>query len=138
MYLPIKVNGRGLIPRGHGLAPKNFVKADEVLVQLIMQTPGLSMEYIHPDSNTLTKITRTNYQELFAAHEAYLNGGNKPKSTPSVSNPAPVNPPTSVIEKKEEIKKEEPKVEVKPEPKDEKKEEKKDFTMKPIHKEDKK
>ena len=145
MYLPIKVNGRGLIPRGHGLAPKSFVKADEQLVQLIMQTAGLSMEYIHPETNGLIPITRTNYRELFASHEAYLNAKNNatspsktnvnPVTAPPVTTPvnpvtAPVTNVTPEVEKKEEVKKEEVK--------EDKKEEKKEFTMKPIHKEDKK
>ena len=142
MFLPVKINGRGLIPRGHGLAPKSFVKADEQLVKLIMQTPGLSMEYIQPETNTLVPITRTNYMELFESHENYLNKNTAtPKPvvnpvTPPVNIP-PVthtNPAPPVVEKKEEVKvekKEEVKVE-------EKKEEKKEFTMKPVHKEDKK
>ncbi len=157
-YLPVKINGRGLIPRGHGLAPKNLVKADLQLIQLIMSTPGLSMEYIHPETNNLIPITRTNYMELYERFNArYPNGFvkaaplDKPAEVPAspevaapVVTPAPVAEVVTpvevpmevpVVESNVELPVEEVKDTVEPV---EEPAEVKDFSFKPIHKEESK
>ena len=155
--IPIKVNGRGLIPRGHGIAPKSLVKADMQLVQLILGTPGLSMEFVNPETGTLTPITRTNYIEIFESYESRkkveVKTENKapevkkempkvePKVEPKIEHKMEMPKVGPKVEVKEEVKVEpkvEPKVENKVEAKAENKSDNKDFSFKPVHKEDKK
>ena len=70
--LKIQVLGQGLIPRGHGIAPKKEpFPADLTLIGLILGTPGLKMNYINPETNQLAPLTRDNYQKVYAK---YPNG----------------------------------------------------------------
>ena len=56
--LKIQVLGQGLIPRGHGIAPKKEpFPADLTLIGLILGTPGLKMNYINPETNQLAPLT---------------------------------------------------------------------------------
>jgi hypothetical protein len=64
--LKIQVLGRGLIPRGHGLAPKKDpFPADLMTIGAILSTPGLSATYIHPEKNKALPLTRDNYQTIY-------------------------------------------------------------------------
>ena len=152
-YLPIKVNGRGLIPRGHGIAPKSLINADLQLIQLILNTPGLSMEHIQPD-NTLIPMDRLNYQHLYdhfnkervakkQFQEPVVVATIEPEISNSNKTAAPEVPVVPVEPKVEETPKveipEEPKVEVSvEETTNEVPEEKQDFGFKPVHKENEK
>lgn len=64
--LKIQVLGKGLIPRGHGIAPKlEPFPADLTLIGTIIGTPGLSLNYIHPETGRPMKLTRENYQSVY-------------------------------------------------------------------------
>lgn len=70
--LKIQVLGSGLIPRGHGIAPKKEpFPADLTLIGLILSTPGLKMNYINPETGKLAPLTRENYQKVY---QKYPNG----------------------------------------------------------------
>lgn len=165
MFIPIKVNGRGLIPRGHGLAPKSYVKADLQLIQLILGTPGLSMDYIQEDTGTLIPLNRNNYLDIYeryVARESAKSAGvpvsgkaSEEKLFPPIPSPIPQttqaqsqtqnNQPTvqrvpepmkaPEAPKTPEHKPEEKKDDVKMETPEDKKE---DFSFKPVHKENEK
>lgn len=159
MFIPIKVNGRGLIPRGHGLAPKSYVKADLQLIQLILGTPGLSMDFIQEDTNTLIPLNRNNYLEIYERFVSQQSAVPVPEKKetgmlfPPLKNPitatnemtqtAPTsNPTTPVVEPTkapEPVQRPEPvvKEEVKEntESKSNPEEKKEDFSFKPVHKE---
>ena len=64
--LQIQVLGRGLIPRGYGLAPrKTPINADLNLINLIMATPGLKMKYIDPNNGTAHDLTNKNLKTVW-------------------------------------------------------------------------
>jgi len=142
--IPIRVLGRGLIPRGYGIAPRmNPFMADLTLVSTIMSTPGLIVEYLNPDSGKSVKLTRENYQKIYKKHEEGLKNNAPPQKkvetpivTPEVVKPVEPTPVVTIPEvPKEDIiseeTKEDPVVEV---PKEEEKEE--EFVMNPIVKEE--
>lgn len=152
--LPIICEGRGLIPRGHGLAPKKDpFPASPSLIAIILTNPGLLPIFVDPDTKRKTPLNRNNYQRIYKAYEDRVRGKKpvvveeEPKEVevqkPPVIQPPPPPPPITppvvqqtppvqpVIEPKEEEKKEEEKEE-------EKVEEKKDdpeFVMDPVIKE---
>ena len=64
--LRIQVLGSGLIPRGHGIAPKKEpFPADLRLIGIILSTGGLKVNFVHPDSGKLVTLTRENYQDMY-------------------------------------------------------------------------
>lgn len=65
--IPIIVKGSGLIPRGHGIAPKlDPFNADQLLVGLILQTPGLVPYFADPDvKQRKIELTNANYLSTF-------------------------------------------------------------------------
>lgn len=64
--LKIQVLGRGLIPRGHGIAPKmEPFPANVMLIGTILSTPGLQVNFIHPETNKAVPLTRANYQKIY-------------------------------------------------------------------------
>ena len=68
--LKIQVLGKGLIPRGHGLAPKKDpFAADLMTIGAILSTPGLSATYIHPEKNKALPLTRDNYQKVYKTYD---------------------------------------------------------------------
>lgn len=144
MALRIQVLGRGLIPRGLGLAPRlTPFPADQTLCYTILNTNGLSIKFVHPESGNLLPLTTKNLKRMFELYDgkAYKEADKKQEK---VSNPvAPVNheadkpvkvePETPVVETKQEEVKEEVVVdEVKEADKEE--ETKEDSTLKPINK----
>lgn len=86
--LKIRVLGKGLIPRGYGLAPKKepFLVDFETL-GVMLYTPGLKPEYYHPGSTKFLPLT------IYNAREIYNKYGNekaeKPKSIVAVAEPIP-------------------------------------------------
>jgi hypothetical protein len=64
--LKIQVLGKGLIPRGYGLAPrKEFFKADLSLIQIILTTPGLKVNMLSPVDGKIIPVTRENVKKLW-------------------------------------------------------------------------
>jgi len=154
--LPIIVEGRGLIPRGHGLAPKKDpFPASPVLISHILNTAGLKPIFVDPVSKKRMPLTKENYQRVYRNYEDKLNGirketpaqeikETKQESPIQISIPAPpvvppiitppvvqVNPPVVNEPKVEEPKKDEKKEEV--EVIEEKKSDS-EFSMKPVTK----
>lgn len=65
--LKIKVLGRGLIPRGYGLAPcKEPFPADLMLIKTILSSPNLKVKMVHPSDGHLVDVTRKNVDKLWA------------------------------------------------------------------------
>lgn len=105
--LSIQVLGRGLIPRGHGIAPKKApFPADLTLIQLILRTPGLSINYINPKTKKLSPLTNENLTEVWNRFSDYKetkpsqNQVSKPVVPEIVKQEAAAAP--KVEEKKEE------------------------------------
>ena len=66
--LNIQVLGKGMIPRGLGLAPrKEFFKADLILITTILATPGLKVNMLTQD-NKVVEVTRANVKNLWDKH----------------------------------------------------------------------
>ena len=111
--LNIQVLGRGLIPRGHGIAPKKSpFPADLTLIQLILRTPGLSINYINPKTKKWSPLNNENLTEVWNRFSDYKetkpsqNEVSKPVVPEAVKEKAiPITP--AVEEKKVEEKKEE-------------------------------
>lgn len=141
--LKIQVLGRGMIPRGYGLAPRlEPFPADFTLITTIMSTPGLSVNMIHPENDRVIPLTNQNVKRMYETYANYKPKNNAPAATSpaipagaQVKTPDPVNvvppvqtqqKPVTVIppvqEKKTEVPVQEPeKVEEKADTKEEKK-----------------
>lgn len=66
MSMLIQVYGRGLIPRGLGLAPRiEPFKADRTLIYTILSTPGLRIKYIHPETGEPKDLTNKNFKKVY-------------------------------------------------------------------------
>lgn len=64
--LKIQVLGKGMIPRGYGLAPrKEFFKADLNLIQTILMTPGLKVNMLNPEDGKIIAVTNSNVKRLW-------------------------------------------------------------------------
>lgn len=64
--LKIQVLGKGLIPRGLGIAPRKApFNADLNLIQLILKTPGLQVRMVHPETGQLMNVTTQTLQRLW-------------------------------------------------------------------------
>lgn len=64
--LKIQVLGKGMIPRGYGLAPrKDFFKADLTLIHTILQCPNLKVNMLNPETNKIMPVTKTNVKTLW-------------------------------------------------------------------------
>lgn len=118
MNLKIQVLGKGLIPRGLGLAPrKTPFNADLTLINTLLNTPGLQLNYLNPDDGRLLPLTRQNAKRVWDKYKdqeyspAAKPQGNAVPSTPHVpENINKVEPPAPVEESKvEETKVEAPK-----------------------------
>lgn len=103
--LRIQVLGKGLIPRGYGLAPRlDPFPADLMMIATILNTNGLTVNYIHPEDGKPRLLTKANVKRVY---DTYGNGYVVKKP---VVNTAPVAPVVEqpVVEKVEETKVEEP------------------------------
>lgn len=96
--LKIQVLGKGMIPRGYGLAPRTEpFSADFTLITTIMRTPGLSVNMIHPETGRVIPLTNQNVKRMYDAHSNYKPKSNAaPAVSPAVPNNAPVNNTTPV------------------------------------------
>ena len=89
--LRVQVLGSGLIPRGHGIAPKKEpFPADLRLIGLIISTAGLKINFVHPESGNLVELTRDNYQTMYKkyANKVYKKSEVEEKKKEA----APLNP----------------------------------------------
>lgn len=137
--LQIQVLGSGLIPRGMGIAPrKEPFKADLTLIQTIMSTNGLKINYINPETGSLCPLTKSNLKRVWSKYgiktenkkvvtkmgdETIMNKAEQVKPVAPVQ-PVKPEPKVPVVEKTvTQVKPVEP---IKPEPKVEKKEDVKD------------
>ena len=113
--LKIQVLGKGMIPRGYGLAPrKEFFKADLTLIHTILQCPNLKVNMLNPETNKIMPVTKSNVKTLWDKYRSDRVVTTRPIPVVSrvVENVAPehkevVATPTSAPE----VKNEEPKVE---------------------------
>lgn len=98
--LKVQVEGRGLIPRGLGLAPrKNPFPADLSLISTIMSTPGLSLRYISPDDGKSRPLTKQNLKRVWEKYGVEKRPTPPKPVTPDTGNNPSTNPD---LEKKEE------------------------------------
>lgn len=150
--LKIQVLGKGLIPRGYGIAPKkNPFPADLILIETILQTPGLKVRMQHPGDGHFIDVTTSNIKKLWNQYsDKYVKDPkagmstkvevkkpeSKPLAGPTIPSPTLPTIETPVEEVKVEEKVEEKievvKEEVKEEAKKEEKVEEKTDTFKPM------
>lgn len=117
--LKITVEGKGLIPRGLGIAPRRTpFAADLPLIGTIMATPGLKVKYLNPIDNKLKPLTPSSLKAIYKQygmddHEASSgiklaipDTGNNPDTNPALKDGPKVefskgHPPKSDTEKTE-------------------------------------
>jgi len=122
--LKIQVLGKGLIPRGHGIAPrKTPFDADLNLIKLILATGTFKVNMLTPATGKLIPLTNGNLQKMWNTYGVQKKVASKPtvtqpvKSSPvtpevrnvPVSNPVPPvqqnkNKQVETVETKEEVK----------------------------------
>ena len=102
--LKIQVLGKGLIPRGYGLAPKkNPFPADLILIETILKNPGLKVRMMHPDDGHFVDVTTKNVKRLWDAYSDKYTKDPKDGMHGKVStHVAPVKPVAPKVEPKEE------------------------------------
>lgn len=105
--LKIQVLGKGLIPRGYGLAPRvNPFPADLTLIGTILNTNGLTVNYLNPETNKMCPLTKENLKKVYdkfgnkevKTPERHLPGANAPQvkvSETVTTNVAPTAPTAS-------------------------------------------
>lgn len=120
--IKIQVLGTGMIPRDLGIAPrKEPFYADRDIIYTILSTPGLRINYLHPEDGRLLPLTRENMKKVL---DKFKNATyDKPTAT------TPARPHVPEAPKKEEPKPEEKKVEEK---KDEKTDKPTSGGLKPV------
>ena len=79
--IKIQVLGSGMIPRDLGIAPrKEPFYADRDVIYTILNTPGLSINYLHPESGRFFPLTRENMKKVL---DKFKNATyDKPVATP--------------------------------------------------------
>ena len=104
--IKIQVLGSGMIPRDLGIAPrKEPFYADRDVIYTILNTPGLSINYLHPENGRFFPLTRENMKKVL---DKFKNATyDKPVATVPPARPHVPEP------KKEDPKPEEKKVEEK-------------------------
>lgn len=80
--LMIQVNGKGMIPRGYGLAPRKepFLASDIHLIYLILNTAGLSIKFVNPKTNQLEDLTKKNMKKMWDMYADYKKSEVKPQA----------------------------------------------------------
>lgn len=111
--LKIIVLGKGLIPRGLGLAPrKEPFKADLTLIQTILATPGLKVKMLHPEDGHLVDLTKSNLTSNWQKYSNYKKSGTDQAVLDGKKDKTPVE--TKVEEPKVDVKEEEKGQSIKP------------------------
>ncbi len=100
--LNIQVNGYGMIPRGYGIAPRKepFPVTDLYFINLILNTPGLSVKFVNPESNKLEDINKNNLKRIWDKYSDYNSDVKKPviqqpDTTPQITNEVISSPVTN-------------------------------------------
>ena len=91
--LNIQVNGYGMIPRGYGIAPRKepFPVTDLYFINLILNTHGLSVKFVNPDTNKLEDLNKNNLKKIWDKYSDYNSDVKKPviqqtPTTPQIEN----------------------------------------------------
>lgn len=95
--LKIQVLGKGLIPRGLGLAPRmEPFSADLTLIGTIMATPGLKVNMIRPEDGKAITLNSQNMKRMWETYtDAHLR---TPKVVvPQTAPVVPVSPVTTPV-----------------------------------------
>lgn len=119
--LKIIVLGEGLIPRGHGIAPRlQPFEADLTIIKKILLTSGLEPFFINPESGQKVRLTMANCDKMYKMFSGYIKKEKeapKPQTAPFVKPETPVQPIKTVVvdtpvteEKKEEKKEDDMKI----------------------------
>lgn len=99
--MKIQVLGRGLIPRGQGIAPrKEPFEADINTIKAIMQSGEFKVNMLNPDTGKLIPLTNDNLMRMWAAygHKTVAKSGTStPVTHPTIPQSATVK--TSAPEK---------------------------------------
>ena len=111
--LKIQVLGKGLIPRGLGIAPrKEFFPADFNLIHTILLCPGLKVNMLCPENNKVIPVTNTNLKRLW---DKYRSDKFVTTTTPVSAKPVEVKPVNSTEEdKNSKLVVEDPKIMINP------------------------
>ena len=97
--LKIRVLGRGLIPRINSVAPRmNPFPADLTLIQTIMTTPGLKVQYMNPETRRFYDITRDNIRKVWDKEGNLTGVVSDTTVQPEVVIP-PAKPPEKILPK---------------------------------------
>lgn len=113
--LKIQVLGKGMIPRGYGLAPrKEFFKADLTLIHTILITPGLKVNAIAGDK--IVELTKSNVKKIWDKYRSDVYKQSTEPAQVELTEEVKVEEPVKENKevKKEETKKEEVKQVVTP------------------------
>lgn len=93
--LRIQVLGKGLIPRGLGLAPrKEPFMADFTLIATILATPGLKVNMLHPEDGHAIELTNNNLKRNWDKYANYQKKANTP-AAPQTAPVAPIQTPAA-------------------------------------------
>lgn len=84
--IKIQVLGRGMIPRGYGLAPRMTpFNADLQTITTIMNTPGLTVRYINPETGSPCPLDRKNVKKVWDKYRDWVPEQTAaPQTTPHV------------------------------------------------------
>ena len=102
--LKIQVLGRGLIPRGYGLAPrKTPFFADLMMIETILHTNGLQVVMIHPEDGHGVRVTTQNVRKLWNAYsDKYKSdvraGKTKAPAVSKVTTPTKTETPAQPVQ----------------------------------------
>jgi hypothetical protein len=81
--MKIVVKGKGLIPRGYGLAPRlTPFNADLNHIAVMLATGTFQIETVDPDTNKPVIVTKQNVMKLYRRHEEVKKNGTKKEVTP--------------------------------------------------------
>lgn len=72
--LKVQVGGKGLIPRGYGIAPrKDLINVTDInFLYLLVNTIGLEPKFLNPENNKLENITKKNMKSVWDRYANYI------------------------------------------------------------------
>ena len=106
--LPVWVDGKGLIGRGYGLAPrKTIINAGKDLMEFFLSNPNITPVHVDPETKKSVRINRENYEKILQRYNEKRKEKKvditpnpvkeeKQITPPVVSNPTVVPPPPPV------------------------------------------
>jgi hypothetical protein len=97
--MKIIVKGKGLIPRGYGLAPRlTPFNASFDHIAIMLATGTFQLETIDPDTKKPVIITKHNFRKLYSRHQEVKKSDIRKETTP-----APVQVQDKVVEEKPNV-----------------------------------